>query len=49
MLKHFKPRLQRDLELAKAVYPEARADISERGITLFPSPPPIAARLIARR
>lgn len=48
-LKHFKPRLQRDLELAKAVYPEARADISERGITLFPSPPPIAARLIARR
>lgn len=48
-IKHFKPRFQRDLELAKAVYPEARADMTDRGVTLFPSPPPIAARLVSGR
>ena len=43
-LKHFKPRFLRDIELAKAVYPEALVNVSETGVTLHPSPPPIAPR-----
>jgi hypothetical protein len=46
LLKHFKPRLARDLRLALAVYPEGRAELGEHGLTLYPSPPPVPARLI---
>jgi Plasmid encoded RepA protein len=52
-LKHFKPRFARDLEMALAVYPAGDARLGEDGITLAPSPPPLAAvrprlRLIGR-
>jgi hypothetical protein len=43
-LKHFKPRLARDLELATAVYPDARVEITETGLRLWPSPPPVPPR-----
>ena len=43
-LKHFKPRFSRDLALARAVYPEARVDLTAEGVRLHPSPPPIAPR-----
>lgn len=43
-LKHFKPRFVRDVEIAKAVYPEAMVDLTEAGIVLHPSSPPIAPR-----
>lgn len=43
-LKHFKPRFQRDLAFARAVYPESRVETTTEGVRLFPSPPPIAPR-----
>jgi hypothetical protein len=46
-LKHFKPRLTRDLELATAVYPDARVEITETGLRLWPSPPPMPPRVRA--
>jgi hypothetical protein len=42
-LKHFKPRFTRDLELALAVYPTARTRLTEHGLGLLPSPPPLPA------
>ncbi|MFL5336686.1 MAG: replication protein RepA [Geminicoccaceae bacterium] len=45
LLKHFKPRFTRDLELAMAVYPDALAELTDNGIRLRPSPPPVAPRL----
>jgi Plasmid encoded RepA protein len=42
-LKHFKPRFARDLDMALAVYPTAEVRPSEDGLTLVPSPPPLAA------
>jgi hypothetical protein len=50
LLKHFKPRFTRDLEVATAVYPDAAAELTEVGIRLRPSPPPIPprARLVAK-
>jgi hypothetical protein len=45
LLKHFKPRFARDLELAMAVYPDAGAALTEAGIRLQPSPPPVTPRL----
>ena len=44
LLKHFKPRFQRDIKIAAAVYPEAQVELSDAGLTLFPSAPPIAPR-----
>ena len=43
-LKHFKPRFQRDIKLALAVYPEAHVELTETGLVLHPSPPPILPR-----
>jgi len=40
-LKNFKPYFKRTLTLALAVYPEAKLDITERGLTLHASAPPI--------
>lgn len=45
LLKHFKPRFARDLELAMAVYPDAAAELTEDGIRLCPSPPPVPPKL----
>jgi len=43
-LKHFKPRFLDALRQAEAVYPEARMEVTEKGIMLHPSRPPIAKR-----
>jgi hypothetical protein len=50
-LKHFKPRFARDLEMALAAYSDGRVDLTERGVTLYPSPPPVppAPRLAKSR
>ena len=47
LLKHFKPRFARDLDLAMAVYPDAAAELTEAGIRLRPSPPPVPPKLRA--
>jgi hypothetical protein len=43
---HFKPRFLRELKAALAVYPEAKVDLSTRGVVLHPSAPPAPASLI---
>ena len=44
LLKHFKPRFQRDIKIAMAVYPEAHVELTDTGVMLFPSSPPVAPR-----
>lgn len=39
--KHFKPAFSESLSLALAVYRQARAELTESGIVLWPSPPPV--------
>jgi hypothetical protein len=39
---HFKPRFSEALSAAVAAYPEARVELGDKGITLYPSRPPIA-------
>jgi hypothetical protein len=46
LLKHFKPIFRRELGAALAAYPDARADATERGVRLYPSPPPIKRALV---
>jgi Plasmid encoded RepA protein len=46
-MNHFRSTFLANLELAMAVYPDARIDVTERGLTLRPSPPPVKPRLIA--
>jgi len=41
---HWRPRFARDFELAKAVYPHARAHLTESGAVLQPSAPPLPPR-----
>ena len=41
-MRNFKFQFAESLQLAKGVYFGARADLTERGITLLPSPPPAA-------
>ena len=43
--KHFKPAFSESLALAKAVYRDAQADVTETGLMLKPSPPPVHARI----
>jgi hypothetical protein len=47
LLKHFKPRFARDLELAMAVYPDAAVELTDDGIRMRPSPPPVPPRVKA--
>ena len=42
MVRQIKPTFVEALQLALAVYPEARVDIEANGIVLYPSPPAIA-------
>jgi hypothetical protein len=42
---HFKPRFAHALALALAVYPAAKVDVTEQGVILKPSRPPVAPRL----
>lgn len=44
-LDHFRPVFTENLELAKAVYPDALVDVTERGVTMLPSRPPIAPKV----
>ena len=46
---HFKERFSGTLAMALAVYPEAKVDIEEKGVTLHPSRPPVTPRLVAAR
>lgn len=39
---HFKPRFTEALAAAVAAYPDARVELSDKGVTLLPSRPPIA-------
>jgi hypothetical protein len=48
-LYHFKPRFTGTLALATAVYPDARIEVTQSGVILKPSRPPVAPRLIAVR
>lgn len=48
-LYHFKPRFTGTLALATAVYPDARVEVTQIGVILKPSRPPVAPRLIAIR
>jgi hypothetical protein len=43
-LKHFKPRFTEALTMAVAVYPEAKLEVTDEGVTLLPSAPPIPER-----
>jgi hypothetical protein len=43
----FKYYFKVTLELALAVYPDAKVDVDDRGLTLYPSRPPVSPRVIA--
>ncbi|WP_353861948.1 replication protein RepA [Azospirillum formosense] len=45
-LRDFRKRFIEALQLALAVYPDARVDVEEQGLLLHPSPPPIPERKI---
>lgn len=45
-LYHFKSRWPASLELALAVYPAARVDVTEQGVILRPSRPPVAPKML---
>jgi hypothetical protein len=48
-LSHFKPRFLDNLKLALAVYPDARVDVDDLGLVLYPSKPPVIEKLRAAR
>jgi hypothetical protein len=48
-LYHFKPRFTGTLALATAVYPAARVEVTQQGVILKPSRPPVAPKLVAIR
>ena len=45
-LDHFRTKFRESLALALAVYPDAKVDDDGKGLTLHPSRPPVAPRLI---
>lgn len=48
-LHHFRQKWSKSLQLALAVYPDARVDVEDEGVVLKPSRPPVAPKLIAVR
>jgi hypothetical protein len=44
---HFKPHFKQALELTLAVYPDAQLNVDDRGVTLKPSRPPVAPRIVS--
>jgi hypothetical protein len=48
-LYHFKSKWPKSLQLAMAVYPDAKVDITEQGVVLKPSRPPVAPKQVAVR
>jgi Plasmid encoded RepA protein len=49
LMKHFKPEFLNNLQLALAVYPAANVSLDDHdsSLTIYPSPSPVAKRLIA--
>lgn len=47
-LYHFKNKFPGTISLAQAVYPHARLEVTDQGVLLKPSRPPIAPRLISQ-
>lgn len=47
-LYHFKNKFPGTLSLAQAVYPHARLEVTDQGVLLKPSRPPVAPRLISQ-
>jgi hypothetical protein len=45
----FKWKFQPNLQLALAVYREAKVEVNDRGVVLHPSKPPVSTRLVAIR
>jgi len=41
---HFRCRFVDSLKLALAVYPKARVEVGDRGLILYPSPPPVQSK-----
>lgn len=48
-LDHFRPVFLENLELAKAVYPDAQVELTDHGVNLLPSRAPVAPKLFALR
>jgi hypothetical protein len=48
-LYHFKNKFPGTLALATAVYPAAKIEVTEEGVVLKPSPPPVSPRMITAR
>jgi hypothetical protein len=48
-LYHFKNKFPGTLALAMAVYPKAKVEVTDDGVVLKPSPPPVSPQLIAAR
>ena len=46
---HFRPTFKDNLGLALAVYPAASVEVTERGLTLQPSRPPVAPRIASSK
>ena len=46
---NFRSKFTATLGLATAVYPAARVDVTEQGVVMKPSKPPVAPRLVASR
>jgi hypothetical protein len=44
---HFRTSFRDNLRLAMAVYRDANLEVTERGVDLYPSRPPVAPRLVA--
>ena len=45
-MRHFRPSFLDNLRLALAVYRSAKVEVTERGVNLFPSRPPVAPRQV---
>ena len=43
----FRQQFRATLELAMAVYPEAKVDVLPKGVVLHPSPPPVSPKIIS--
>ncbi len=46
-VRQFKAKFKEPLALALAAYPEATVDVSDAGVRLYPSPPPVTERRVA--
>lgn len=48
-LYHFKNKWPKAIQMAQAVYPKAKLEITDAGVILKPSPPPVAPRVVPIR